>query len=120
MVSDPAARLLLNRHVTGKLMPRYDIQGNGKDSGRKRTCVYSAANEDAARQLAEVDGITVEKIVELPPDMPTEPQLDYAKNLGIAIPAGATKTDISSLISMKVEGINHLQNAIRVREKIRY
>lgn len=85
-------------------MPRYEIQGNGKDSGRKRTRVYSAANEDAARQLAEVDGITVEKIVELPPDMPTEPQLDYAKNLGIAIPAGATKTDISSLISMKVDG----------------
>lgn len=84
-------------------MPIYEIKGNGKDSGRKRTRVYSAANEDAARQLAEVDGTTVEEIVELPPDPPTEHQLDYAKDLGIAIPVGATKNDVSDLISMKLD-----------------
>lgn len=84
-------------------MPSYEIKGKGKDSGRKRTRIYSAANEDAARQLAEVDGTTVEGIVELPPDLPTERQLDYAKDLEIAIPVGATKDDVSDLISMKLD-----------------
>ena len=84
-------------------MPNYEIKGKGTDSGRKRTRIYSAENEDIARQLAEVDGTTVEELIELPPDPPTERQLDYAKDLGIAIPVGATKNDVSDLISMKLE-----------------
>lgn len=85
-------------------MPSFEIKGRGKESGRNRARIYSAANENAARQLAEIDGTTVEEIVELPPDLPTERQLDYAKDLGIAIPVGATKNDVSDLISMKVDG----------------
>jgi hypothetical protein len=84
-------------------MPNYEIKGKGKDSGRKRTRIYSATNEDAARQLAEIDGTTVEELVELPPDLPTERQLDYAKDLGIAIPVDATKGDVSDLISMYLD-----------------
>lgn len=84
-------------------MPSYEIKGKGKDSGRKRTRVYSAMNEDAAKQLAEIDGTTVEEFVELPPDPPTERQLEYAKDLGIAIPVDATKGDVSDLISMNLD-----------------
>lgn len=38
-----------------------------------------------------------------PPDVPTEKQLKYAKDLGIDIPSGATKDDLSDLISLTVE-----------------
>lgn len=84
-------------------MPRYEIKGKGKDSGRKRTRVYSAMDEDAARQLAEIDGTIVEELVKLPPDPPTTRQLEYAKDLGIAIPVDATKGDVSDLISMNLD-----------------
>ena len=44
-------------------MPGYEVRGKGKESGRKRKRVYSAVNEQAARQLAESDGIFIEEIV---------------------------------------------------------
>ena len=83
-------------------MMRYEIKGKGKDTGRKRKRVYMAKNEQDAIQLAEDDGTIIEEIKELPPDPPTERQLDYAKDLGIAIPPDATDDDVSNLISMKV------------------
>jgi hypothetical protein len=45
-------------------MPSYEIQGKGKESGRKRTRVYVAGNEEAAKRLAEADGTDVEEIME--------------------------------------------------------
>lgn len=83
-------------------MMQYEIKGKGKDTGRKRKRVYIAKNEQSAIQLAEADGIIIDEIKELPPDPPTERQLDYAKDLGIAIPPDATKDDVSNLISIKV------------------
>lgn len=84
-------------------MPDYEIKGKGKDTGRKRKRIYSAANEQEARELATSDGTLVEEVNELPPEPPTERQLDYAKDLGITIPANATKDDLSDLISLKVD-----------------
>jgi len=84
-------------------MPSYEIKGKGKDAGRKRRRIYSATNETEARQLAEDDGTLVEAVTELPPEPPTERQLDYARDLGISIPANATKNDLSDLISLKVD-----------------
>ena len=84
-------------------MPLYEVKGKGKDTGRKRKRTYSAANELEAKRLAEVDGTLVDEITEMPPEPPTERQLDYAKDLGISIPANASKDDVSDLISLKVD-----------------
>lgn len=85
-------------------MPRYEIRGKGKDTGRNRRRIYSAANESAARQQALDDGTMIDEITEIPPDPPTDRQLDYARSLGIPIPANATTYDLSDLISIKVDG----------------
>lgn len=84
-------------------MPSYEIKGTGKDIGRKRRRIYTAPNEAEAKQLAEADGTLVEEVTEIPPEPPTERQLDYARDLGISIPANATKDDLSDLISLKVD-----------------
>lgn len=85
-------------------MPSYEVRGKGKDTGRMRRRIYSAPNETEAKQLAGADGTLVEEITEIQPDQPTERQLDYARDLGISIPANATKDDLSDLISLKVDG----------------
>jgi hypothetical protein len=84
-------------------MPRFEITGKGTGSGRNRKRVYSAANEDEARRTAQKDGTLVEVVIELPLEPPTERQLKYAKDLGISIPANATRADLSDLISVKVD-----------------
>lgn len=84
-------------------MPKFEIRGKGKNSGRKRKRVYPAANEQEARLLAEDDGTEVEDVTELPADPATERQLAYASGLGISIPADATKADLSDLISIKTD-----------------
>lgn len=84
-------------------MPNYSVEGKGRDTGRKRKRIYSAANELEVKRFAEEDGTLVESISELPPEPPTERQLEYARDLGINVPSDATKATISDLISMKVE-----------------
>ena len=84
-------------------MPRFEVEGTGKRTGRKRKRVYSAVNLEAARKMADEDQTQIERITELPPDPPTERQLAYAKDLGIEIPTDATKADVSDLISLKTE-----------------
>lgn len=84
-------------------MPSYEIKGKGKDTGRSRRRIYSASNKAEAGQLAINDGTLVEELTEIPPEPPTERQLDYAKDLGISVPANATKDDLNDLISLKVD-----------------
>ncbi|MDZ7854093.1 MAG: hypothetical protein U5L98_16000 [Halomonas sp.] len=84
-------------------MPKYKIRGKGKDSGRSRTRTYKAKNEISARAKAEADDTTVDEVEKLPPAPPTEGQIAYAKGLGIKIPDGVTKDEISDLISCKVD-----------------
>lgn len=84
-------------------MNNYEVIGIGKETNRKRKKVYRAETEDAAKSLAEKDGIIVESINLLSPDPATERQLSYAKDLGIKIPENPTKDQISYLISSKTE-----------------
>ena len=81
-------------------MARFEVYGRGKDSGRKRKRVYSAFDEQEVRRFAEADGTVIEEIKLLPPDPPTERQLEYAKDLAIDVPSDATKDDVSDLISV--------------------
>ncbi|MEQ5803234.1 hypothetical protein [Halomonas sp. H10-9-1] len=82
------------------MMPRYEVTGVGKESGRKRRRIYSAIDENSARTSAEKDGTNVEEVIELPPEAPTERQMEYAISLGITIPADVSKKEISDLISL--------------------
>ncbi len=85
-------------------MPKYEIKGTGKETGRKRKKVIYADSEYAARVIIESEGTLIDTIIQLPPDLPTENQLNYAKDLGIQIPLNATREDVSNLISMAVDG----------------
>ena len=84
-------------------MPVYEIQGKGTKTGRNRRRTYEARNEIEARRMAEADGTSVEEIIERPPEGPTENQLSYARDLGVTIPDGVTKEELSDLIAVKVE-----------------
>lgn len=84
-------------------MPAFKVTGNGRDSGRKRSRVYSAIDETRARVLADADGIVVVSVVQLPPEPPTERQLAYAKDLGISVPSGASKEEVSDLIGAQLQ-----------------
>ncbi len=84
-------------------MPTYEIRGVGKDTGRKRKRIFHASSAQKAREMAAADGTFVEELVELPPEPPTQKQIDFAIDLGIKIPPGATKQDLSDLISLKVD-----------------
>ncbi|MGM0985311.1 MAG: hypothetical protein ACQEXG_18145 [Pseudomonadota bacterium] len=84
-------------------MPKFKVQGTGKDSGNSRTRIYTAKDESAAREMAEADVTVIGEIEELPPEPPTERQLAYAQELGIKIPGDATKDELSDLISCKVD-----------------
>ena len=81
-------------------MAKFEVIGKGKDSGRNRKRIYTAASEAEAKQLAENEGTVVGEIIKLPPDPPTDKQLAYAKDLGISIPRNATKEDLTDLISL--------------------
>jgi len=83
-------------------MPRFQVTGTARDTGRKRKRTYAAANEAAARSKAHADGIDVAEVSELF-DPPTENQLSYAQSLGIAIPAGVTREELSDLISQRTD-----------------
>lgn len=84
-------------------MAKYKVIGRARDSNRERKRVYSAFDEEEARRIAEADGFVIEQIQLVPADPPTEPQLSYAKGLGISVPHGATKDDLSDLISAKLD-----------------
>ncbi|AHK80776.1 hypothetical protein M911_14005 [Ectothiorhodospira haloalkaliphila] len=85
-------------------MPRFKVEGKGKETGRKRSRTYKARDADQAKALAAADGTEVESIVELPPEPPSEAQIEYARDLGILIPNDVSGIDLSHLISNKVEG----------------
>jgi hypothetical protein len=84
-------------------MPKFKVRGTGVDSGRSRARTYSAMDEREASKMAEADGTAITEAEELPPETPTDRQISYAKDLGIKIPADATKDELSDLISCKVD-----------------
>lgn len=86
-------------------MPRYEVVGIGRETGRKRVRVYDVENQEAAISAAAADGTVVEvgKIRLLPDLPPTEAQIEYAKNLNIKITKDLTKKSISQLIAQAEE-----------------
>lgn len=58
-------------------MPKYEIKGQGKDTGRKRKRTYWASTENDARQLAEEDKTLVEEVIELPTEPATVDFLNH-------------------------------------------
>jgi hypothetical protein len=86
-------------------MPRYEIVGFGRETGRKRVRIYEAKNKEDVIMMAASEGTIVDmsKIRILPESPATERQLEYAKNLGIKIPKKATKSEMTKLISQAVE-----------------
>jgi hypothetical protein len=86
-------------------MPRYEVVGFGRETGRKRVRIYEAKNKEDVIMMAASEGTIVDmsKIRILPESPATERQLEYAKNLGIKIPKDATKSEMTKLISQAVE-----------------
>jgi hypothetical protein len=85
-------------------MPLFRVQGKSVESGNPRRRQYRAKSEPEAQAKAEADGILVSSIEELSPLPPSESQIAYASGLGIAIPNGITKDEISDLIAVKTSG----------------
>lgn len=80
------------------------VRGINPATNRKNKRTYTASSEADAIQQAEASGLAgpFEITVE-PADAATESQLAYAKNLGVNVPKGACKTDLSALLSRAEE-----------------
>jgi hypothetical protein len=84
-------------------MPKFKITGNSRETRRKRVITHQAIDESSAKAHAEREGIDVLNIILLPEEPPTERQIEYAISLGIEIPDGTTKNELSDLISIAVD-----------------
>nr|WP_321384025.1 hypothetical protein [uncultured Vibrio sp.] len=82
-------------------MPQFKVKGKGIETNRSRTRIYIAGNEMEAKEAARKDG-TEPQSVELLIEEPSDRQVDYARSLGISIPEGISKTELSDLISLTV------------------
>ncbi|GGH55570.1 hypothetical protein GCM10007423_63240 [Dyadobacter endophyticus] len=82
---------------------KYSIKAYYLPTKRIRTIIQVGVNADACCQTLREQGYTdpfeATEII----DDPTEAQMNYAVDLGIAIPPNATKQDVSVLIDFKLE-----------------
>lgn len=83
-------------------MPYFKVIGTSA-KGRSIARAVGAQTEVGARRKAEQEGIAVQSVERLPPEPATDPQLSYARSLGIAIPKAASLDQMSDLISRAVE-----------------
>lgn len=67
-------------------------------TGRVNKGRVGAYDEEEARAILLSRGITVSEIEKLPPDLATERQLDFLRDLGGVAPPGTTKREASDLI----------------------
>ena len=82
-------------------MPYFRVNGKAAESKNPRNRQYLAKSATEAQSQAEKDGIVVASVEEIAAQPATERQLAYAADLGIVIPDGITKDEISDLISIK-------------------
>lgn len=68
------------------------------ETGRQNKGRISAYSEQEALDILAERGITPIEINRLPPDVATQPQLDYLRDLGVSVPAAVTKNEASDLI----------------------
>lgn len=83
---------------------RFIVRGVNTTTNRKNKKTYTASSEADAIQQAEAAGLAgpFEITVE-PADEATESQLAYAANIGLKVPKGACKADLSALLSRAEE-----------------
>ena len=92
----------------------YDITALNPATKRKNKRRYKAVGEEHIAKLAEKEGLTdVEITTVLPHDEPTEKQVSYARDLGIKLPAGACKEDVSAILSRVLDS-NHIVKEVQV------
>lgn len=85
-------------------MPYFEVSGVSQKTGKPiKPKIIEAMDDARARIEAEANGMSVLSITRLPEDEPTEKQLAYAKDLGITIPAGVNRKEVSDLISNAVD-----------------
>ena len=84
-------------------MPWFEMSGYGRETGKPRNRRYWGINENEALDHASADATVVETIVTLPPDMPTEAQLKYARDLGLRFPSDITCQGMSDLLSCHLD-----------------
>jgi len=81
-------------------MQYFRVKGKTAESGKARNRQYLAKSASQAQSQAEKDGIIVNSVEEIAVQPATERQLAYAADLGIVIPDGISKDEISDLISL--------------------
>ena len=96
-------------------MPRYEVVGIGKTTGRKRKRIYKAEDIDSAIMMASGDGIIVEvgKTEILPEPPATDRQKGYARSLGIKFPENIALKELSFMISAAVDYSGPYHDCIR-------
>lgn len=84
-------------------MPYFEIIGFLKKTTRKQIKHYVAIDDQQAKMLAEDDGIIPQSISLIPPKPATEKQITYARDLGLSFPSDINISEMSHLISRKVD-----------------
>ena len=78
----------------------YEVIGKNLNTNRKNKRHYEAKTEDDAIKHAEADGLTGPfDIAALKHEDPTERQIQYLQSWGVSVPAGASKFDVSAILS---------------------
>lgn len=96
---------------------RYEVSGINPKTKRKNKRIFDCFSEQDAIEHMLLSGFTepfTVKFVKF--DEPTERQLSYAKDLGIQIPEGACKQDVSALISRVVDDDEALPSEFMVHQ----
>lgn len=85
-------------------MPYFEVAGTSAKTGKPlKTKTFQAFTEVKARTMAQESGMVVSSAIQLPEQEPTEKQIEYARDLGISIPSGTNRREVSDLISCEVE-----------------
>lgn len=84
-------------------MPRYRVHGLRKDTMNPSHRTFYACDEGVAFDLADEDGMYVEKVDLIEPEPATISQIAFAGRLGIDLPDDCDVDEASSLISNALE-----------------
>lgn len=106
-VLPPQTRYFL---TSKRLIERWDkaksveSQANGFILSAKGLAVLQSLSDSSqARGNVFANRSSIDSIMQVPPDPPTEEQIAYARDLGISIPLGASKEELSDLIGARLQ-----------------
>ncbi len=86
----------------------FSVKGKNPQTNRQRTSTITLPlsvqpTEESILLALQGELIAPLEWTEIPHDPPTEPQLNYARALGISVPKSATKWDVSALLDKKIQ-----------------